>query len=196
MFCESCPSSGTLEQEGATYGPQRAIFKLQKSLFDWNPIREPQIKMQCGPRTKIVANPCPRVCLGPRSSCEHGRQQTFFQGRAKIFQGGQEPTFCLKTKKKILFFPKKSKTYYYKSPPCPPLRTPMVVNDLWGIPEHVGQCFDLLVVQSGTVELHLQFVVMRKMAQDWKMTEVRRLLRLLKLWRHQIHFISVVPNQG
>jgi hypothetical protein len=27
---------------------------------------------------------------------KHGRPQTFFQGRAKIFQGGQEPTFCLK----------------------------------------------------------------------------------------------------
>ncbi len=33
----------------------------------------------------------------------HGRPQTFFQGRAKIFQGGQEPTFCLKTTKKNIF---------------------------------------------------------------------------------------------
>ncbi len=33
----------------------------------------------------------------------HGRPQTFFQGRANFFQGGQEPTFGLKTTKKILF---------------------------------------------------------------------------------------------
>ncbi len=36
----------------------------------------------------------------------HGRPQTFFQG-------GQEPTFCLKTTKKILFFPKKSKNILF-----------------------------------------------------------------------------------
>jgi hypothetical protein len=33
----------------------------------------------------------------------------FFPGEGKNFQGGQEPTFCLKATKKILFFPKKSK---------------------------------------------------------------------------------------
>ncbi len=38
----------------------------------------------------------------------HGRPQTFFQGRAKIFQGeGQEPTFCLKSNKNDTIFPKK-----------------------------------------------------------------------------------------
>ncbi len=37
----------------------------------------------------------------------HGRPQTFFQGRAKIFQGGQEPTFCLKNNKKDTIFPEK-----------------------------------------------------------------------------------------
>jgi hypothetical protein len=44
---------------------------------------------------------------------KHGRRQTFFQGRAKIFQGGQEPTFSLKTTKKIPFFPKKSKNILF-----------------------------------------------------------------------------------
>jgi hypothetical protein len=51
----------------------------------------------------------------------------FFQGRAKIFQGGgQEPTFCLKTTKKILYFPKKSKNLIFlagqggREPPLPP----------------------------------------------------------------------------
>ncbi len=37
----------------------------------------------------------------------HGRPQTFFQGRAKIFQGGQEPTFCLKNIEKDTIFPQK-----------------------------------------------------------------------------------------
>ncbi len=54
----------------------------------------------------------------------HGRPQTFFQGRAKIFQGGQEPTFCLKNNKKTKQ-QKSLKTYYFwparggKSPPLP-----------------------------------------------------------------------------
>jgi hypothetical protein len=39
-----------------------------------------------------------------------GFRRLFFQGRVKISQGGgQEPTFCLKNKKKILFSPKTSK---------------------------------------------------------------------------------------
>ncbi len=38
---------------------------------------------------------------------DHGRPQTFFQGRAKILQGGQEPTFCLKSNEKDTIFPKK-----------------------------------------------------------------------------------------
>jgi hypothetical protein len=39
---------------------------------------------------------------------QHGHPQTFFQGRAKIFQGGgQEPTFCLKNNEKDTIFPKK-----------------------------------------------------------------------------------------
>jgi len=42
----------------------------------------------------------------------HGRPQTFFQGSEKIFQGGgQEPTFCQKTTKKILFSSKKCKKH-------------------------------------------------------------------------------------
>jgi hypothetical protein len=44
----------------------------------------------------------------------HGRPQTFFLGWAKIFQGGQEPTFCLKCNEKDTIFPQKSlKTYYF-----------------------------------------------------------------------------------
>ncbi len=44
----------------------------------------------------------------------HGRPQTFFLGRAKIFQGGKEPTFCLKSNEKATIFPQKSlKTYYF-----------------------------------------------------------------------------------
>ncbi len=38
----------TLHQEGATYGPRRAIFLAWKELF-W---------LQCGPRAEIVAHPC------------------------------------------------------------------------------------------------------------------------------------------
>ncbi len=48
----------------------------------------------------------------------HGRPQTFFQWRAKIFQRGQEPTFCLKKQQKRYYFSLKSlKTYYF----CPAL---------------------------------------------------------------------------
>jgi hypothetical protein len=44
----------------------------------------------------------------------NGRPQIFFPGEGKNFPGGQEPTFCLKNDKKILFFPNKSlKTYYF-----------------------------------------------------------------------------------
>jgi hypothetical protein len=52
-----------LEQEGVTYGPRATssprtpIFKLYISLFDWNLAREAPKKVQCGPRTKIVAYP-------------------------------------------------------------------------------------------------------------------------------------------
>ncbi len=47
-----------LRQEGATYGPRRANFYLNNSLFDWNLAREAPKKAQCGPRTKIVNRPC------------------------------------------------------------------------------------------------------------------------------------------
>ncbi len=56
----------------------------------------------------------------------HWRPQTFFQGRAKNFQGGQEPTFCLKNNEKDTIFPKKSLKTYYFWPVLPSLRTPMI----------------------------------------------------------------------
>ncbi len=66
----------------------------------------------------------------------------FFPGEGKNFsRGGQEPTFCLKSNKKVPFFQKSLKTYYFlaglggpggggKNPPCPPLRTPMFTTIL------------------------------------------------------------------
>jgi hypothetical protein len=49
-------------------------------------------------------------CVYPK----HGRPQTFFQGRAKIFQGGARTYFLpKKTTKKILFTPKKSKNILF-----------------------------------------------------------------------------------
>ena len=57
----------------------------------------------------------------------HGRPQTFFQGRAKIFQGGARTYFLPKKQRKRYYLSKKSlKTYYFwpargggKSPPLP-----------------------------------------------------------------------------
>ncbi len=60
----------------------------------------------------------------PRGN-SHGRPQTFFQGRAKIFQG-EEPAFWLKTRKNIPFFPKESQNIFWparrgggQEPPLP-----------------------------------------------------------------------------
>jgi hypothetical protein len=62
----------------------------------------------------------------------HGRPQTFFQGRAKIFPGGARTYFLPKKMKKILIFPKKSENILFlvladrqEPTPCPPLWTPM-----------------------------------------------------------------------
>ncbi len=44
----------------ATFGPRRAKFQHEFNFFDWHPAREPQIKTQCGPWTKILAHPCTR----------------------------------------------------------------------------------------------------------------------------------------
>ncbi len=45
--------------------------------------------------------------FGNYKCSKHGRPQNFFQGRVKIFQEGQEPTFCLKNNEKDTIFPKK-----------------------------------------------------------------------------------------
>ena len=45
-----------LEQEGATYGPRRSIFRFWINTFDLNLAREPEIKSQFGPLMKIVAH--------------------------------------------------------------------------------------------------------------------------------------------
>ena len=67
-----------------------------------------------------------------------GVRRLFFQGRAKIFQGGTRIYLLPKKQQKRYYFSQKSlKTYYFwptlagqggrgKSPPCPPLRTPMI----------------------------------------------------------------------
>jgi len=39
----------------------------------------------------------------------HGRPQIFFQGRAKIFRGGKNILFALKTKKLTIFLEKSNK---------------------------------------------------------------------------------------
>jgi hypothetical protein len=80
------------------------------------------------------------ISLGNSSgekALQHGSPQTFFQGRAKIFQGGgQEHTFCLKNKEKDTIFPTKVWKHTIfgrpwparggaRAPLCPPLRTPM-----------------------------------------------------------------------
>jgi hypothetical protein len=64
----------------------------------------------------------------------HGRPQTFFQGRAKIFQGWARTYFLpKKQRKKYYFSQKKSENILFlagqggKNPPCPPLRTPMSI---------------------------------------------------------------------
>jgi hypothetical protein len=78
-------------------------------------------------------------CVALPSSYKHGRPQTFFQGRAKIFRGGgggAKTYFLPKKQQKDTIFPKKSKNILYlagqggggKSPPCPPLRTPMLTK--------------------------------------------------------------------
>ena len=72
---------------------------------------------------------------------KHGRPQTFFQGRAKIFQGGARTYFLPKKQQKRYYFSQKSlKTYYFwpafasqgraRAPPCPPLRTSMFALNL------------------------------------------------------------------
>ncbi len=42
-----------------------------------------------------------------------GVRRLFSRGGQNFSRGGQEPTFCLKTMKKILFFPKKSKNILF-----------------------------------------------------------------------------------
>ncbi len=59
-----------------------------------------------------------------------GVRRRFSKEGQKFPGGGQEPIFCLKNNKKILFFSQKSKKSRpgSKSPPCPPpLRTPIGV---------------------------------------------------------------------
>ncbi len=59
--------SERLSQKGATYGPlatsgpRRPILD---TLYGLNVARETQKKVQCGPRTKIVAHPW-IICMGP-----------------------------------------------------------------------------------------------------------------------------------
>ncbi len=72
----------------------------------------------------------PLVIMINYDSHGHGRPQTFFQGKAKIFQGGgQEPTFCQKTTKKILFFPKKSKNILFLAGLAPLAPPPADAHD-------------------------------------------------------------------
>jgi hypothetical protein len=63
---------------------------------------------------------------------KHGRPQTFFLGRAKIFQGARIYFMPLKQQKRYYFSLKTLKTYYFtrgaRAPPCNPLRTPMHLN--------------------------------------------------------------------
>ncbi len=71
--------------------------------------------------------------------CRHGRPQTFFQGRAKIFQGGAKTYFLpIKQQKRYYFSQKSLKKCYFRPalagqgggqehPLAPPLRTPMLV---------------------------------------------------------------------
>ncbi len=39
------------------------IFSFEIGIFDTNLVRETQIKTKCGPRTKIIAHPCPTLTL-------------------------------------------------------------------------------------------------------------------------------------
>ncbi len=53
-----------LNQEGPAGHIQPAkgdFFSLKGAFFDCNVARETQIMTQCGPRTKIVVNPCVEV---------------------------------------------------------------------------------------------------------------------------------------
>jgi len=75
------------------------------------------------------------ICHRSLCTLDHGRPQTFFQGRSKFSRGGAKtyylPKKCLKT---YYFHSKKSKNILYwpakgggeaSAPSCPPLRTPM-----------------------------------------------------------------------
>ncbi len=82
----------------------------------------------------------------------------FSPGEGKNFPGGQEPTFCLKNNEKDTSFSKKRlKTYYFwpalagqggKSPPCPPLRTPMLKDLI-----HIISCLFKVFPISTLIEI-------------------------------------------
>ncbi len=107
----------------------------------------------------------------------HGRPQTFFQGRAKIFQGGQEPTFCLKNNKNDTIFPKKSlKTYYFwpalagQGGQEPPLPSPA---DAHVKGASIGELFCFFFGRA-PVEKHCFYIHLQK---------VRRLLNLSRPYK-------------